>query len=229
MLNAFSESPTLAAPVLGTHGWELLASSLGPSAVELNSALETPSRPVNPLDTEVDDDRYPISVKSRVASGGWGEKIRLYRENLLAAKWNKSLQLVWELNQIETAHTTTSISSASSTSASSLRRRSSAFKAGANGLFDFGPRGSLGAATTVLWGVQDVALNQQLAMDGIGEYFGVNGSHFVTLQNVGHWTPMSRAAVGVWETVIAWALGGEEGALGEALVDYPNAKIVVGN
>jgi pimeloyl-ACP methyl ester carboxylesterase len=226
ILNAFGESNDPTAPLTGTQGWEILASSLGPSLEELNTELDIGNKLIDPLDPD-EHIKYPISVKSRASTGGWFEKLRLYRENLVASPWNKSLQLVWELNQIEQFHASISSTSTNTTASSAQKRRGSSATFKSVGVFDIGPPGSLAAATTIIWGNKDVALNMALTMDGIGDYFGVGESHFVVLSQVGHWTPLSSMACGVWKAVISWAVQGEEGPLKDKLGGFPIAEIKI--
>jgi hypothetical protein len=224
LLNAFSddsnERPT--EPVPGTPGWNQLASSLGPGFEELKTELEHSAKSVDPLQPD-DDIKYPESVRSRVSTGGWYDKIRYYRDDLIFAPWNKSLQLVWELNQIQTQHESFTSTSSTSSAAHQRRRSSAAFKT--VGVFDMGPKGTLGAATTILWGAKDVAVSSTLAMEGISDYFGVRESHYIVLPRVGHWTPLSGPAFGTWRAIVSWAAQGEDTPLKDRLQDFPAAKI----
>jgi hypothetical protein len=225
LLNAYGESNNPTGPVIGMHGWDLLASSLGPGFEELKTELVRDVKLVDPLDPD-EDLKYPFSVKSRASTGGWFEKLRFYREDLIFSPWNKSLQLVWELNQIQQTHESVSSASSSSTTSAHQRRRSSAaFKS--VGVFEIGPKGTLGSATTIIWGAQDIAVSSTLAMEGISDYFGVRESHFIVLPRVGHWTPLSALAFGAWKAIISWAAQGEEGSLKDKLQDFPVVDIKV--
>jgi pimeloyl-ACP methyl ester carboxylesterase len=212
LLNAFAWSNRPKEPLSGTAGWDMLASSLGPSSLELQSSTGTSS-------SEKDDipSTYPNAVKFRTRSGGWSTKIRYYQDGLLFDHWTKSLQILWELNQIEESASSFS----SPTSNGSGARRKSV------GVFDIGPPGTLGAATTIIWGNKDIACDKRIAMEGIGDYFGVGDSHFIELANVGHWTTCDRQAVDVWERVIHWAATGEQERMKSLLQAYPVAKMTI--
>jgi hypothetical protein len=215
LLNAFATSNKPTEPLAGAYGWDMLASCLGPGPLQVQPSL-------NGKDDDGDDDSehlsYALALKKRSGSGGWGTKIRLYQEGLATQPWTKSMQTLWELNQLEQSR---SISSASS--GSSGRRRSGSRV----GLFDTGPNGAFGAATTILWGEKDIACNQAIAMEGVGDFFGVRGSHLIMLPKVGHWTTCTVAGVDVWESVIHWALKGEQGSMKDLIEGYPAAKLSV--
>lgn len=73
-------------PLESTQAAEALASSLGPS-IEQAFGLEKMG--------------YPDSVRRRAPNGGWAEKIRLYREGLATKPWEKGLDTLWALSQLE--------------------------------------------------------------------------------------------------------------------------------
>jgi pimeloyl-ACP methyl ester carboxylesterase len=194
-LNAVSTHPDPPKPLPGTHGAEMLAGSIGPSMKECVSSGKG-------------DLEYPRSVRERAQNGAWFEKIRVYRDGLAFAPWEKSLETLWDLTQIQQVKS---------------RRRSSS---GA-GLFDTGPEGSLKAPVTVIWGKSDVAIENSIAIEGIRDFFGVKGSQLIMIQKCGHWTPVERQGAPVFEEVIAWAAGGEVGSLKDRLdSDYPMASII---
>jgi len=228
LLNAFGESTNPTQPLSGVQGWDTLAGSLGPGFDELNTELSPDGRSVDPLDPD-EALKYPISVTSRVSTGGWFEKLKLYRDGLATNRWNKSLQCVWDLNQIEQVHNSVTSSKspdAPAASGSTQTRRSSSVSRSV-GVLDSGPRGSLGAATTVIWGAKDIALNTTLSTEGISDYFGMRDSHLVVLPHLGHWTQLDKVGASVWQAVIIWAVEGEHGSLGDSLAEYPAAKILV--
>lgn len=232
LLNAFGENNKPTEPLSGVKGFEALAGSIGPGFDELRSELSPDGHSVDPLDPD-EALKYPLSVKSRVHSGGWFEKLKLYRDGLAMDPWNKSLERAWDLNQIEQVHNSiTSLRSStnsygpSSTQTQTQRRRSSpTFRK--VGVFDSGPPGSLAAATTVIWGAKDIALNTTLSTEGMADYFGIRDSHLVLLPSVGHWTQLGKTGQTIWETVIVWAVEGENGSLGDTLAEYPTAEILV--
>ncbi|KAF2432093.1 alpha/beta-hydrolase [Tothia fuscella] len=186
-MNAISTHPNPNTPIAGLKGAELLASSIGPSEKEC-----TTSPNGSPELT------YGPSVLQRAISrnGGFTEKINLYRQGLLFNPWEKSLQTLWDLNQIEQ---------------STGRRQSS----GGLDLFDVGPAGSLRAPMTVIWGKRDVAIENAIAIEGIGDFMGVRPSQLLVVEGCGHWVPIQEQGVGVFEEVIGWAVEGEKGGLRE--------------
>ncbi|KAF2668531.1 alpha/beta-hydrolase [Microthyrium microscopicum] len=204
-------------PVTGAAGWDMLASCLGPSDIEYLSTSKS-AHAEKRGSALVEDETYPHSIKHRTTTGGWATKICYYHDGLPTGIWTKSLQTLWELNQLEQA--SSSFSSASSSG--STRRRSGSRV----GIFDIGPPGTLAAATTVLWGQKDAACDYAVAIEGIGDYFGVHDSHLIHLPNAGHWTTMDPQAVDVWELVIHWAVKGEGDKMMELLEGYPAAKLV---
>jgi len=148
---------------------------------------------------------YPDSVRRRASSGGFTEKIRYYREGLFSDPWVKSLETLATLHAI----------------GEGLRSNS------AGGLFDDEPKGSLKAKTTIVWGLMDQAIDQKIALQGIGEYM-TRGSQVVVLPRTGHWTPNERAGSRAFEKVVEWAAGGEKGNLGHMINEvYEGARITI--
>lgn len=195
-LNAVSTHPDPPAPLQGTQGAELLASSIGPGEKECTSSPN--GKP---------ELAYSEGVRSRAANGGYSEKIRLYREGLIFNTWEKSLETLWDLNQIEQ---------------STGRRQSSGVD-----LFEVGPVGSLRAPTTVIWGKGDVAIENAIAIEGFGDFFGARPSHLIIVERCGHWAPLERMAIPIFEEVIEWAVKGEKQGLREKFGDeFPMAKFV---
>ncbi|EON63419.1 hypothetical protein W97_02646 [Coniosporium apollinis CBS 100218] len=176
-------------PLEGTELAEAMAQSLGPSAEQCAG------------------DGYSEHVRRRAPSGGWSEKIRYYREGAATGSWDKSIETVVSVSNLERA---------------GGRRRSSS---GA-GLFEDGPRGALKAKVTFVVGLKDVAVDPTLAFEGIGDYFG-RESQMVTLPEAGHWTPSEKEGAAVLEEVTAWALEGEHGTVRERLQKFPGAKVTV--
>jgi pimeloyl-ACP methyl ester carboxylesterase len=199
-LNAVSENINPSRPIPGAAGFDLLASSIGPSLIQI-------SQTANEGDMVLE---YPTSVKSRATNGGWYEKIRLYREGLAFLPWEKSLETLWELNSLQ------------QTSPSSRHRSGSLA-----GIFETEPPGSLRNPTTVIWGKEDHALSHTLCLEGIEDYFAVHGSNVVMLSNCGHWVPLSKHGVDAWQEVVHWAVTGEKESLKQRLDDYPLAKVVL--
>lgn len=183
-------------PLPGMYGAEALASSVGPSAKECAS-----------IPNGSPELAYSSSVLARASNGGWTEKIKYYRNALATAPWEKSLEILWDLNQIE----------------QNTGRRSSSTQ----DLFDVGPAGCLRAPTTVIWGAGDLAIDRSLATDGIGDFFNSRSSQLVVVSKCGHWAPLDKQAIPVFEEAIEWAVQGEQGTLKKKLDrNFPMAKFV---
>lgn len=151
---------------------EALASSLGPG-----------------IEQCISDSGYAEAVRRRAIQGPWAEQIRIYREGLATQRWEKSLQTLVSLQNIE---------------GSGARRRSSS----GTSLFDTGPEGALLAPTTVVWGTMDPVLDVRIALAGIRDYF-CKKSQVVMLPECGHWLPLNQTGHDVLEAVILWAINGE--------------------
>lgn len=216
-INAKGSNHKSTEPIVGAYGWDMLAGSLGPGPLEVRSNKGLDDEDYGDSDSE--HLAYASALKQRSKSGGWGTKIRIYQDGLATRRWTKSMQTLWELNQIE--HSTASFSSASS--GSSGRRRSG----GRASIFDTCPKDALSAATTIIWGEKDLACNQAIAMGGIGDFFGIKGSHLITLPKVGHWTTCNVQGVDVWEAVIHWAVTGEKDTMQELISRYSAAELIV--
>jgi hypothetical protein len=216
LLNAATVSPDPKQPLDGSHGAEALASSIGPgpNQCDTHSPAQNSPDPSDKSTTCAPLLRYSDAVRRRSPSGGWSEKLRLYRDGCLTRPWTKSLEVLWCLNQLE-----------NSDEELMRRRRSSGSTAG---LFDVGPEGVLGAPTTVIWGRDDVAIENFLAIEGLGDYFGVRGSQLVVIGRCGHWTPVERLGAPVFEAVVEWALAGERVPLRKWFGDdYPLVTVSI--
>jgi pimeloyl-ACP methyl ester carboxylesterase len=205
-------------PLEGAEGWDTMASILGPS---MNQCPQ--GRSTNGSGTVVQRYPYAVTTRAKENRGGYFEKIRLYRENLFFSIWSKSLQTVWELNKLDQQASSllqshSPVSGGSTTSDSPSRRRSSV------GVFDMGPPGTLGAATTIVWGMKDFAVSHEIAIEGIRDYFGVRPSQVVTLPNAGHWTPLEAKGRQTFIDVVQWAAEGEQKQLAEVVGG--NGKII---
>jgi pimeloyl-ACP methyl ester carboxylesterase len=193
-------------PPSGEEGWNKVASTVGPGLNQFSSGASD------------DGLKYPLAVMSRAKEnlGGYFEKIRYYRENLFFSTWSKSLQSVWELSKLDQSATSLAavhspVSGGSATSDSPSRRRSSV------GVFDLGPPGTLSAATTVVWGAKDIAVDHAIAIEGIKDYFGMRPSQVVWLDEGGHWTPVEKGTRDVFARVVVWAVEGESRALADVV------------
>ncbi|EKV07507.1 Alpha/beta hydrolase, putative [Penicillium digitatum] len=169
-----------------------------------NSMASTMGPSAAEFDTKTPSgDAYPASLGER-AFAHVIHMAAYYRDRAAVAHWVKSIETVASLHSI----------------ASEKRMASS----GA-GLFDEGPPGALKASTTIFWGKDDIALDQRICLDGMGDYL-VQGSQVVLLPRTGHWTPVERESGAALIKTIEWAAQGEEGdivtAIGES---YPGVHI----
>jgi len=152
------------------------------------------------------EEHYPVSVSQRQLSGNFADMVAYYRHGTAFGKWHKSLETISALHGLDGGEP---------------RRTSSGM-----GVFD-GPRGSLKANATVLWGTQDKVLDPHLALEGIADYL-VHGSQVVLLPRTAHFTPMEKEGRAAFAKVVEWAIGDEridvEAAIGEA---YPGICVMV--
>jgi pimeloyl-ACP methyl ester carboxylesterase len=110
-----------------------------------------------------------------------------------------------------------------------IRRDTRLLRSGSRvGVFDEGPQGSLKAPSTIVWGLDDLALDSRICVDGLAEYLP-HHSQVVILPHGGHFTPMQRDSRILLEKVILWALGdAENNKLSAALqASESEAKITV--
>lgn len=148
-------------------------------------------------------DGYPASISER-AFAHVIHMAAYYRDRASVARWVKSVETVASLHSI-----------------SSGKRLASS---GA-GLFDEGPPGALKASTTIFWGKDDIALDQRICLDGMGDYL-VQGSHIVLLPRTGHWTPVERESGAALIKAVEWAAQGEEGDIGTVISEsYPGSQV----
>ena len=148
-------------------------------------------------------DAYPASINER-AFAHVLHMAAYYRDRASVARWDKSLETVASLHSI-----------------SSGKRLASS---GA-GLFDEGPPGALKASTTIFWGKDDIALDQRICLDGMGDYL-VQGSQIVLLPRTGHWTPVERESGAALIKAVEWAAQGEEGDIGTVISEsYPGIQV----
>jgi pimeloyl-ACP methyl ester carboxylesterase len=195
-LNAVSTHPDPSKPLTGTHGAEMLASSVGPSVKECTTAVNA---------SEL---AYSQSVRKRARTGGFQDKLSFYRHGLAFSPWEKSIEILWELNQLQLK---------------AGRRRSPSSAT----LFDTSPEGSLKAPMTVIWGKTDIALENAIALEGFRDYFAVENSQLLTIAECGHWSPVEKQGIPIFEEVIEWAITGEQGSLKDRLGDnHPSAQII---
>jgi pimeloyl-ACP methyl ester carboxylesterase len=146
------KAPAVLEPV---EAAEAMAISTGPGSAQLDKANDN-------------GNRYGESVKRRVGDRGMSEKIRIYRENLVWGKWEKSLE------------TTAALYNISSEAASSHNLSASGT------LSSMAPQGALKAPSTLMMGQFEPAFDQRLSLDNARDYL-VKGSQVVIIKGAGHW------------------------------------------
>lgn len=152
---------------------------------------------------------YPEAVNKRIDDLGMSEKIRIYSEGLLMGTWEKSLETVVALSEVQ---------------ASTSRHGSGSSGAG---LFDEGPPGALKAPTTVVYGKHDLGFDRTLALESITDYMG-KGSQVVLLEGAGHWLPTEEFGSRALEKVVQWAMGDERVSLRKSVAEFGDAaKLLV--
>ncbi|KAF1829934.1 alpha/beta-hydrolase [Decorospora gaudefroyi] len=153
---------------------EAMAISTGPGLAQLEKG-------------NVNGDRYGESVRRRTGDRGMSEKIRIYRENLVFGKWEKSLETTAALFNISS----NAVSGASSTSSGVLSNTA--------------PKGALKAPATIILGERDPAFDRRLALDNARDYL-VKGSQVVIIKGAGHWLPLEQIGRRALEKTVLWAL-----------------------
>lgn len=142
-------------------------------------------------------DTYPAFIKEDRGQLTFQHMTAYYRDNTAFARWNKSIETIAHLHGIEDAK--------------AVHRTSS----GA-GLFADGPKGSLKASATVIWGKADMALEPALCLDGIADYL-VRDSQVIVVPGLGHFTPLERQGQLALEKAIQWTVEGEKEDIGAVL------------
>lgn len=153
-------------------------------------------------------EKYSKDVVKQSDAEKYVSMTNYYRHGTSTDRWEKSLETITGLYSISDG--------------GEIRRKSSHA-----GVFDEGPEGSLKAKATVVWGMEDVALNAHINLDGIADYLS-RDSQVVTLPNAGHHTPIEKGSMVALQKVIEWAVAGEEGDVGlVAKAVYPEAAVTV--
>ncbi|KAG9190875.1 hypothetical protein G6011_08963 [Alternaria panax] len=147
-----NRTPTVLKPV---EAAEAMAISTGPGNAQLEKTNDS-------------GERYGESVKRRVSDRGMSEKIRIYRENLVFGKWEKSLEITAALYNISA-----DIAASQSLSPSGI-------------LSNMAPEGALKAPSTLMMGQYEPAFDQRLSLDNARDYL-VKGSQVVIIKGAGHW------------------------------------------
>ncbi|PYH95004.1 putative capsule-associated protein CAP1 [Aspergillus ellipticus CBS 707.79] len=154
-----------------------------------------------------DGDEYPASLKNERAPSGFQHMACYYRDGTSIARWHKSVESITALHSIASGR--------------GIRRASSG-----TGLFDEGPKGSLKASATILWGKADIALEPQICLDGISDYL-VSDSQLIELPLSGHFTPLEPESQVALQQAVEWAAKGEKGDIGAVVkACYPKAVTV---
>jgi len=173
-----SKTPAVLNPI---EAAEAMAISTGPGSAQLEK-------------TNSNNERYGESVKRRVGDRGMSEKIRIYRENLVFGKWEKSLEITAALYNISSEASSSQSLSPSGT------------------LSNMAPEGALKAPSTLMMGLHEPAFDQRLSLDNARDYL-VKGSQVVIIKEAGHWLPLEHTGRRAMEKTLQWALhngtGGE--------------------
>lgn len=157
-----------------------LAGTLGPGVVEVESQTKK-------------GETYGRSVYARAASPGetFWHQTAYYRNGLGTKKWEKSLEIIAGLYEIE---------SESASLVSPTRRRSSSSASSA--LFMDRYDGALKAPVTILWGEKDLAVSKAVCLDGISDYLAA-GSEVILLPRSGHWVGVEKESRAALAKIIA--------------------------
>lgn len=166
-----------------------MASSVGPGVIQID-----------------EPEAYPATLKGRLPHNGMLEKSRIYREGLFRGPWEKSIETVVALSELQ----------------SSSKRGSSGSGAG---LFDDGPTGALKAPATIIYGHDDPAFESRLVLDGISDYLAKD-SQVLVLDHSGHWLPVEELGTKVINEVAAWALGDEQSSLKQTIGDWKDVRFL---
>jgi hypothetical protein len=71
-------------------------------------------------------------------------------------------------------------------------------------------------------------MENAIALEGFRDYFASPSSQLIQISRCGHWSPVEKHAVPVFDQVLEWAVTGEHGSLKDRLGDnYPLAQILV--
>lgn len=165
---------------------EGLAATFGPGIIEVNTKTS-------------DGQSYGRTVHHRAASAGesFVQQTAYYANGLATRKWEKSLELIADLYNLESE-------SSASANISPIRRRSSSSASSA--LFTETYAGALRAPCTILWGEQDKIVGKDICLDGIGDYLS-RGSEVILLPRTAHWVPIEQEGRHALTKVISLCAG----------------------
>jgi len=160
-----------------------LAATLGPGLLELETKT-------------ADGEGYGESLRERAGSNAavFWHQTAYYRNGLATKVWEKSLEIIADLYNLENE-----AEFSASASVSPIRRRSSSSSSAALWVEQYD--GALRAPSTILWGEKDRAVGKSICLDGIGDYLA-KGSEVIMLPHTGHWTPVQKASRAAFAKVI---------------------------
>ncbi|QKX56621.1 uncharacterized protein TRUGW13939_03726 [Talaromyces rugulosus] len=155
-----------------------------------------------------DHEKYSENVARQPFSEKFVHMTSYYRHGTSVRRWNKSIETITGLYGLGRGN--------------DLGRRSSRA-----GVFDEGPKGALKANATVVWGLNDDALDPRLNFDGIGDYL-VHNSQVITLPRSGHFTPVEQESVSALQKIVEWAVAGEKDDVDPVVkAVYPGASVTL--
>jgi pimeloyl-ACP methyl ester carboxylesterase len=156
----------------------------------------------------VDHEKYSENVARQSFSEKFVHMTSYYRHGTGVRRWNKSIETITGLHGLGRGN--------------DLGRRSSRA-----GVFDEGPKGALKANATVVWGLNDDALDPRLNFDGIGDYL-VHNSQVITLPRSGHFTPVEQESGSALQKIVEWAVAGEKDDVDPVVkAVYPGASVTL--
>ncbi|KAH8692847.1 putative alpha/beta hydrolase [Talaromyces proteolyticus] len=155
-----------------------------------------------------DHETYPKGIIKQQFSEKFINMVSYYRHGTSVGRWNKSIETITALHSLG--------------GGDDLGRRSSRA-----GVFDDGPKGALRAKATVVWALNDHALDQRLNLDGIGDYL-VHNSQVISLPRSGHFTPIERESGVALQKIVEWAVAGEKEDVNSVVqAVYPGASVTL--
>jgi len=206
---AFNLPASLIRP-LGTVGnmWFLRliarAANGQPENGESESVVKSFAEILGPNTSAASSGSYDNSVRLRAAdpNGRFFESIRLYREGLTSGVWEQSSEIK-DARALLTSNSSSLASDRESTLSASQ------------------PQGGLKVPLTMLWCIEDVALDHHICVDGIEDYV-CEDSIIVKFKGekgrkIGHWVPVT--APDELARAIEWVSNGKQGELTKALGD----------
>ncbi|PYH43246.1 uncharacterized protein BP01DRAFT_375623 [Aspergillus saccharolyticus JOP 1030-1] len=179
-------------------------SSYGQHEFSPRDAAECMASTVGPSMAEcetqtAEGDTYPAAIKADRGQLSFQHMTAYYRDNTAFGRWNKSIETIAHLHSIEDAKVAHRTSSGA-------------------GLFADGPKGSLKASATIIWGKADIALEPALCLDGISDYL-VRDSQVIVVPGLGHFTPLERQGQLALEKALEWTGNGEKEDIGAIIYD----------